>query len=508
MKQILHTFAKDVRLFYLEILISLAVTLIFVKLYPREWGGPAVGFRGLTWLPGLVAVLVPVSWWLVIARVVHAESLVGDRQFWITRPYRWRRLLTAKVLFIIAFVLIPFLLAQCLLLREAGFHPFAYMPGMLFNELTALGTIVLPLLVLAAITSNFAKMSLALLIVVLYVAVLGYSSTLLPSASASGSYGDWTSFGVIVCLFLAIIVLQYATRRTFLSRMLLGGVALAIGIFAIFGPTDDAGVRATYPERSATQHSSVELAFNPEIQSLSGMPFDSENKREVELSLPIQISGIQQGTAIKADNAKVNITGSNGDHWESHWQGIYLTWLPGQSSATVSLKVSRAFFERVKTSPVTVELSLALTTLKSGRITRMTLPEDAFSIPDGSICDRAEEWRNDLSCRSAVREPRLMLVGTRFSTADCTASMPANDGDNGLGWIGSLDTDPAEFGITSVWTSSINFERISTGTSDKPQHLCAGAPLAFAPYTIVERRQQKITSPLVRLEDLATRQYM
>jgi len=30
--------------------------------------------------------------------VVHAESLVGDRQFWITRPYEWKKLLTAKAL--------------------------------------------------------------------------------------------------------------------------------------------------------------------------------------------------------------------------------------------------------------------------------------------------------------------------------------------------------------------------------------------------------------------------
>ena len=84
--------------------------------------------------------LVPVSWWLLISRAVHAEALVGDRQFWITRPYEWKSLLAAKLLFLAIYIYASILLAQCALLRAAGFHPLSYMPGLLYNLLLLTGS--------------------------------------------------------------------------------------------------------------------------------------------------------------------------------------------------------------------------------------------------------------------------------------------------------------------------------------------------------------------------------
>ena len=90
-------------------------------------------------LAGLLTVLIPVSWWLLIARVIHAETLVGDRQFWLTRPYEWKKLLGAKALFLAVFLYLPLLIAQCLLLFRAGFHPLSFIPGLLFNLLLITG---------------------------------------------------------------------------------------------------------------------------------------------------------------------------------------------------------------------------------------------------------------------------------------------------------------------------------------------------------------------------------
>ena len=54
-----------------------------------------------------------------------------------------------------------------------------------------------------------------------------------------------------------------------------------------------------------------------------------------------------------------------------------------------------------------------------------------------------------------------MLITTQFSTEDCSGPA-SNDGDSGVGWIGTTDTDPAEFGITSVWTTSVYVQRFSS----------------------------------------------
>ena len=236
MKQILHIFAKDVRLFYPEILISLALTFVFVQLYPPQWGAPAPAFRSITLGFPLATALVPISWWVLIARVIHAESMVGDRQFWITRPYRWPNLMASKALFIAAFVYVPFFVAQCALLKEAGFSPVDHLSGILFNLVMATGVLVLPIVAIATITSNFGKMSLAILILLIYVAMTAYLYTLLPTASAAVDYSDQLCFGLLVCTVATIIVVQYATRRTLLSRSLMAALAVTLGLFVLFVP--------------------------------------------------------------------------------------------------------------------------------------------------------------------------------------------------------------------------------------------------------------------------------
>jgi hypothetical protein len=131
MRQILTIFAKDARRFWPETAISWALLLGLVLVYPNQWhqsapiasarfgwfnvSGGAAGFSA-----SCLVVLVPLSWWILIVRLIHCERLVGDTQFWITRPYEWPKLLAAKLLFLAAFLYAPFFAAQCVLLREGA----------------------------------------------------------------------------------------------------------------------------------------------------------------------------------------------------------------------------------------------------------------------------------------------------------------------------------------------------------------------------------------------------
>ena len=101
MNQVWNIFRKDARHHWPEIAASLALLVAFAWLDIRSWSsfddgiatGAAAAFSFFfvsQMLPGLIKPLLLLSWMFLIVRVVHEESLVGDRQFWVTRPYDWK----------------------------------------------------------------------------------------------------------------------------------------------------------------------------------------------------------------------------------------------------------------------------------------------------------------------------------------------------------------------------------------------------------------------------------
>jgi len=499
MKQVLHIFWKDVRLYWIEILASLSVSTLFVWLYPISWGdSPTISVW--PWVPEATAVLLPVSWLVLITRVIHAESLVGQRQFWITRPYLWPQLLAAKVLFISAFVCVPFALAQCLLLREAGLHPLSHIAGVFYNTLMAIGIAVLPMAYLAAVTSNFGKTLLAVLGLILFVGGVAYLSSIVPT-SGSIDFLTELSFVAAVSVFVAVLLIQYSRRSTSVSWALLGALSVTFGAMALAAPAEWE-VKAVYPEHVAA--TGPRLSLRPIGGTTFTTTSDTVDPREVTVGFPIEVTGIAPDSAVRVDDARVRFTSANGVRWVSYWQGATGTWTAGDPNGVVSLKVSRSFYERMKDTPVTVEMSAALTYLKAGTVTRLTLPADRFELPGGSMCRISGSWGNDLSCLSPMRQPPLMLIGTRFTSEKCSAAPPSNDGDPGLAWVGTTDTDPAEFGLTSVWETKGWFERFSSSNSSQEQHLCPGSPLSIVRYNVVSRSQQTLVSQPLTLKSLVS----
>jgi hypothetical protein len=243
MKQILHIFVKDVRRFWPEIFIVLALVAVPVSIYsyllavsPQFWQG-ITNANANGKLLGLLVVLTllnPFGWWLLISRVFHAENLVGDTQFWITRPYEWKKLLTAKLLFLVSFVYLPVLMAYCILLAEKGFPPqndITTLHGLLQRLLLMTGIVVLPLTAIATVTSNFARMVLSALGAFLCM-ILAF---VLPSAIGGGRDLGPNSGHICFALILVgcgtVVVLQYAWRKTWFSRLLL--LAIPVLVFAV-----------------------------------------------------------------------------------------------------------------------------------------------------------------------------------------------------------------------------------------------------------------------------------
>jgi len=100
MNQVLHIFCKDIRRHRLEIVVSLFLLFGFAWKMPIIWSqDPRVTEAPVSrWLFALLGISLCFSWWFLIVRVIQGESLVGDRQFWLTRPYQRRWLMAAKAL--------------------------------------------------------------------------------------------------------------------------------------------------------------------------------------------------------------------------------------------------------------------------------------------------------------------------------------------------------------------------------------------------------------------------
>jgi hypothetical protein len=515
MKQMLHIFAKDSRQFWPEILICLALVAAFVWIYPSSWlvgntisvvaGGDFVRVLFEQYLGGILKLLIPVSWWLLIARVIHAEALVGDRQFWLTRPYEWTRLLGAKALFLMVFLYLPLVIAQCLLLLRAGFHPRSFIPGLLFNLLLVTGILVLPLMAIASVTATFARVTVTLLAGL--AGFIGFIAiSLLFSNSVSIPSSGYLSIALAFCFCATVVVLQYAARRVWASRLLLISLPIAIVLSGLAIP-ESIAISHAYPRASAGQEAPVQLTLLRDTPHPATTDLIRAN--QVQVSIPLQVSGLAEGYALIPDALRVTVDAANGSHWISPWQAVYnLHYLPGTSESGVNFVVSRAFFDQVRSMPVTLHFTLALTQVQSGKVRRIPLSMRDFSVPDFGICSPdprrfMERPFFGISCKFALRQPRLTYIGVRWQDSPCTAPPDQNTGVEGEAWVGTLENSPADFGITSVWSAPIRLSNPTNleGNKPEPRYLCPGVPVTFTQYNFVRRLQYNFAIPDFRFPD-------
>jgi hypothetical protein len=502
MKQAFHIFLKDARYLWVEIVLSLVVTAAFAVEYPDTWLWPdSILEHGglhqkLIYLARTLTVLVPLSWWLLIGRVVHAETLIGDRQFWVTKPYDWRSLLGAKLLFIAVFIYLPFLVSQWVLLVEAGFWPLSYLGGIGFNLALVTGALIVPLLAIAAVTLNFGRMTLAILAIVAYIAGVAYLDSTFGSPSVFAPYSDRYSIPALLIVLLTVIVLQYARRRTLLARLLLASAAVAITVVAVTLPTQGM-VDTAYPLPGDTWESPLLLTSLVDVEH--GLKAsESDSAHEVEMLIPIGGSGVAPGFAVTIDDVKATLDGANGVHVELPWQAVYnYQFLPGEYNASLPFKMKRADFERLQSSAVKITLWFALTEMRAGKTTTRDLAKENLSGRGSGLCPTGiwtgKTGTGEGECLVALRQPDLTYIKVSDSSGSC-----ANLEDNSFaqGWVGGLDNDPAELSLTPVLTTSVYLKN----SRDQPvQPQCSGGSVSLTPYHAARRVRTQLKLPEIRL---------
>jgi hypothetical protein len=524
MKQILHILAKDARHLWAEISLSVAITAAFALACPSRWLAPGgmryfgSGFTAATadvqLFVGLLELLVFASWWLLISNLIHSDRLIGDRQFWLTRPYEWKKLLAAKLLFLLVFLYLPLFIAQCALLAVAGFSPFAHLAGLIFNLLLNSGVVILPLIAIAAVTANFARMTLALFGVLLSIAALLTLASRINLATMSLPWEASVYLALVICLCAAAVGSQFATRNTRRSVLLLAAFPVLFFSIGEFIAPSQPLVNRSYPVSDAASGAPVRFSYSP---SGFNQPVSSAapRPREVAIELPLDVSGIADRSVVIPEAVRASIEAPNGERWESPWQLLYVNKISASDkTARIRFVMPLAVYRQLRAAPLIVHLTLAVTQANAGRVTSVSLSSGSFSVPGFGVCSPEGSLNNPgeiegFFCMSPLREPHLTQIQlvAHNATSTCNAA-PTDAGVPNSTWQGSLQAWPAEFGISPVkfpfggWPTLFD----TNGRTSSILHLCVGTPISFTRYDFIRRAQVAVTIPDFQLPNLTTAQ--
>jgi hypothetical protein len=504
MKQILHIFAKDTRRFWPEILISLAITTAYICIGPHLWITPTDDrSRLLTNLAGLLVALLPVSWWILISRVIHAEKLVGDTQFWITRPYTWKKLLAAKLLFLATFVILPFFATQIILLAEGGFPPQSLLPGLLYSLLLVTVFFLLPLVALSSITSSFARLTLTILGILLsfiaLVALLAFAFQRQQAGSMNLPLTKGICFALLVLTLAAASIVQYALRKVWLARAVLLALPLLLCLVGFIAP-DKYLVNRNYPLVTANQPAPLQLTYHPDSHSIGTAFYPTSSRMMIEVNAPLTESNIAERVALIPDGIRAEITASDGSHWQSEWQSTNIgPILPGGVSPLVKFRIPLAELRKFQSKQLHLHLNFAFSLAKAEPTRTFTFSKDSFTVPDFGSCASQVGWSatgdpTGINCISPLREPPLTYIATRWTDSSCSANAAAPGlSVIGAAWTGELDRAPADFNLSPVAKPGIGLSNADNGSENrKPRFLCPGTPVTFTTYKLLRRIQTTI----------------
>jgi hypothetical protein len=481
MIQSLHILRKDIRHLWLDLSLYVALLIASSITTPMGWNGANASNTPLHIFIGLLKIVIPIIWLVMIARLIHDESLVGDTQFWITRPYRWTSLLGAKLLFIVLCLVLPFALNQWAMVLQAGVNPLHTIPGQLLGLLQTALIVWLTFTVVASVTSTIQRMFMSMLAVGIF---WGAALTILGSTAGTRMPLPFASetFAIVIGGFLVgILLYQYARRNTFASRISLVSTALLfVALFAclvegVIQAPINFFVRHHYP---LSTDGSLRLAFDP-----SSRP--SQNNGEGELSvgklvivrLPVSIQGLDPTAQLDNQNASFAID-APGYHYTSPWRPANLR------DDNLMLFIPQRVLDKAHGSNVRMHLSEVAQRMLPGTPQTVTAAND-FLIPGNGACHMLPNlFGNNVSCRYSFEIASRTMIRTTVADASCSSSSPTHVGIETLAARSPVNgPDP---------------------TIEIPLHLggavCPGTPITFTPYHPAENFRLELDIPSISLD--------
>jgi hypothetical protein len=415
MRLVLHIFIKDARRFWWEIAVTLGLLAGVARMDATRVGFIPGAMEG--WLN----LILPAVWAYLVALVIHDEALVGDRQFWLTRPYPWPALLAAKALFVLVFIHSFSFAADVAIVAARGFEPLAYLPQLLLKQLALAAALTVPAAALAAVTRNLPQFIFA----GVAIATVGLFSL----ARIEPPY-PWVPvdevrralvLAVLAPFGTVIVLLQYARRWTAPSRALgLTGALLGGVLFMYLPHSFSASLGCGASQAPAAGHTlSIRLAPRNEPGPHGGYPRYIE-----QIRIPVVVSGIPENTTVEFDPLAFAIIGPGGERWEANKPRERLDadtisdslWVErANGEGWQSLILGRSVYERIKGLKVSLVSEVATTLYREEKPIWMPVMSGGRNVPGLGHCssvvneDRGEGTL-DVFCESPADIAPLVRV--------------------------------------------------------------------------------------------------
>jgi len=427
MKQALHIFRKDVHQLWLPItivlLLAIAYAVFDVLRSPLDTPETA-RINQIASLASLLGTPLVLAWVYLIAVVIYQESLPGDRQFWVTRPYSWKSLLGAKLLFVFAFFSIPLLISDCCILWAQHFPAVTNIPALLFRQLSLIFAFVLPSFVLATITTGLTQFVLAwfLLLLGLFTEAFPlytFGSLSIGIDAPGASTGGWIDSTLLLAVVAGVIIWQYTKRRTAIAR-----AVLAISVFVVLPalrvpPSSKRPTFIAYSDKIQRKIDPAKLDITYDLGNAS-----SPNRGNpappgiVFITLPLQIGKLPPETALLGF-AEFRITAPHLRYPERSAHA-YCQLQRKHDSYSQIITLGASKFARIKSQPVNLYTTFYLTAITNHPF-RFPAQAKTMAIPDVGSCQTYMKFGQMefgqgpvLLCRAGVYLPESTLVSIEY----------------------------------------------------------------------------------------------
>jgi hypothetical protein len=328
------------------------------------------------------------AWACLVALAVLEEPLVGDRNFWTTRPHRWPSLLGAKLVFAVLAIHLPSFLAEMFVLVGSGFSPAACFGPLLWKQILLFGAVTLPSIALASLVRNFTHFVILVFAIATGVLMVNgiFGTGLFRMLAGQRDDVRRAVVGMLIAaVALSAIWLQYARRRVIPARVIVvAGALAAASLFALLP------VRAEYavPGTGAQAPPRISLRNAPIDAAVRGR-FGARQS----VALPIQIAPGEGEDRFHISSVVVQVETPGGAVLQS---GLPFARAPAvdasgffasndSSQDWLWLRFDRAAWERVKNTRVHIRGALAFEFYRPGQTTIIPA-QGRHSVPDLGWC--------------------------------------------------------------------------------------------------------------------------
>jgi hypothetical protein len=518
MDQILHIFKKDILRHWPEILLSLALLALYTNRALHPWTNllDSYPFSRSSYFfvvtGEYIAPVLVVFWLFLVIRVVQGESLVGDRQWWTTKPYVWWQLLLAKLLFVLVFICVPLFHVQLFLLHYFKFPVLRNLLPLFSMQLSLLLLLICFCVLLASLTKNLVQILLVVGVAALVAIAVAMWSRGTDSRSvmeATPTFVDYLGDLLIWGGLSAAVVWQFARRRRWITiAALIVLIGFVAAISAAFTSSKVAERRYTPVDRSAAP---LNISVKPIEPPNVSKDFSRETSPEVQLTIPVTVSGVPAGSVIQLNAVNIHTQSPEKSTWSSGWLYESQDFWPEDQEKTLAYSVDRKEYQKIRNTLLQLQIDLVISEYQL--VDARTLPIVSQGFFDQALgnCRISSLDNSRLHCLYPTRIPEYVI---RFDPQQSGCFDDDSEARRQADTVSYAWKSPDERGFPDPELSPISdfdpwFQPVSLTSSRnettkrRAVRLCPGTFLTLS-RPVLRRRLHIRLDPLnARLEDLA-----